>query len=511
MINTKLNNKLKKLGIAIPEVLLPSDGIDMQKWPVIACDQYTSQPEYWSELENVVGNEPSTLRLILPEVYLESSNLEKRINKINITMKKYIDESILVPQKPGLIFLERKTPRVKSRKGLILAVDLEKYDYDKNSQTLIRATEKTVIERLPPRVKIRKNAPVEVPHIQLLVDDPDMTVIEPIAEAVAKLAGNIRRITTNNIANGSSYGNTNDSNSTCDSTNNSTNGSTNSSTIGSAGNSINNIEKIYDFDLVMGGGHVKGYMITGQEIIHNIATALEKLSDSVNFHEKYGVNAENGVLLFAVGDGNHSLASAKVHWENVKSSILPEDRENHPARYAMVEVINVHDEGLIFEPIHRVLFNVDYKKLMDAMKKYFGNYSPVSIKIFSSKENMDSEIYAIRKKATNCHFFPFVSGYGYSLAIIEKPLHNLVVAELQEFLDFYIENNPTTKIDYIHGDDVVTAIGTKTGNLGFYLPPIDKHQLFKTVIADGTLPRKTFSMGEAEEKRYYLECRKITL
>jgi hypothetical protein len=496
IVNENLNNELKKLGIAVPDVLLPAHDIDMHKWSVVACDQYTSQPEYWDEVENIVGNDPSTLRLILPEVYLESSDVEERINKINVYMKKYLDDGILISQKPGFIFLDRETSHVKSRKGLILAVDLEKYDYNKGSQTLIRATENTVIDRLPPRVRIRKNAPVEVPHIQILIDDPDMMVIEPIAKAVSGLGNNIngnKNIDMNSNINYNGIGNGTDNH---------------------ISNGIDNdigIEKIYDFDLVMGGGHVRGYRITGHKMIQNIASALKKLAEPEYFHKKYDIDAEKGVLLFAVGDGNHSLASAKVHWENVKASLSPEKLANHPARYAMVEIINVHDEGLIFEPIHRVLFNVDSKKLINAMKEYLGNYSPVSFKTFSSKEELDKEIDVIRKKSASYHLLPFISGDNYYLAIIEKHLHNLDVATLQEFLDYYIENNPKTKIDYIHGDDVVTSIGAKAGNLGFYLPPIDKHQLFKTVIIDGTLPRKTFSMGEAEEKRYYLECRRITL
>lgn len=503
----ELNDKLERLGVKLPDVLLPAPRIDMNKWAVVACDQYTSQPEYWDEVESIVGDNPSALRITLPEIYLEDLDIESRIHNIDFCMQQYLDRKTVVPQKPGFIFLDRETPYAKSRKGLILTLDLEKYDYNKESQTLIRATENTVIDRLPPRVKIRKNAPIEVPHILVLIDDPHATVIEPIAKAV--------------------YG-------------------TDSRSEGYK----RNIEKIYDFDLMMNGGHIKGYRVNDNQLIEGLAKALETLANPTDFYKKYDVDKEKGVLLFAVGDGNHSLASAKVHWENVKETLSIKEQESHPARYAMVEVINIHDEGLVFEPIHRVLFNVNTKEFIDAMKKYIGKYSSFSINCLTSKEKLDeamtTEIEMVKEaaiakkintavgKATNKaiegakenqtevkkgydkgfpmpHLLPFVSHEGYYLAIIEKPFHNLEAASLQEFLDNYILDHPETKIDYIHGSDVVTSIGSKVGNLGFYLPPIDKHQLFKTVIVDGVLPRKTFSMGEAEEKRYYLECRKIVL
>mgnify|MGYP005858658601 CR=1 FL=1 len=261
---------------------------------------------------------------------------------------------------------------------------------------------------------------------------------------------------------------------------------------------------------MMNGGHVKGYKIENANIIRQIAKALEKLSDPEYFSNKYGIDPKDkGVLLFAVGDGNHSLASAKAHWENTKALIPQKMQAYHPARYAMVEVINVHDEGLIFEPIHRVLFNVYPKALIETMSKYFSNCSPVHVKTFPSKELMEQGTHELNTKFPGSHMFPFISCDGYGIFIIEKPKHNLGIAALQEFLDYYLESNPNIKIDYIHGENVVASIGTKPGNLGFYLNPIDKHMLFKTILLDGALPRKTFSMGEDEEKRYYLECKVI--
>ncbi|HHV95559.1 MAG TPA: DUF1015 domain-containing protein [Clostridiaceae bacterium] len=453
---------LETVGVKMPEVLLPNKSIDMTKWAVIACDQYTSQPEYWEQVQNIVGDNPSALSLILPEVYLEKPDVDERIDNINMNMQTYLDNGTLVSQNPCFIYVDRKTSHVPSRKGLILLVDLEKYDYNEGSQTLIRATEKTVIERLPPRVKIRKNALIELPHILLLIDDPKRTVIEPLAEKT------------------------------------------------------DSMEKLYDFELMMNGGHIKGYKIEDTELINSIASALCKLAQPEVFYKKYGVSKEKRILLFAVGDGNHSLASAKVHWENIKAGLshespekLAEALENHPARYAMAEVINVHDEGLIFEPIHRVLFNVDCNDVIENMKAFFSKYSPVDFKIYSSINDMLGDEKRLRASRAGAHILPFISKDFLGSMIIEKPIHNLDVATLQEFLDKYLEQNKNVKIDYIHGDDIVTDLGLKEGNMGFYLPSINKHELFRTVILDGTLPRKTFSMGEAEEKRYYIECRKI--
>ncbi|NMB97798.1 MAG: DUF1015 domain-containing protein, partial [Clostridiaceae bacterium] len=443
---TKAINLLDSVGVKIPEVLLPAKNTDMTKWAVVACDQYTSQPEYWEQVEKIVDDNPSALNLILPEVYLEKPDVDDRIENINKSMQVYIDNGTLVSQKPGFIYVDRRTNHVSSRKGLILLIDLEKYDYNKGSQTLIRATEKTVIERLPPRVKIRKNAPIELPHIQLLIDDPEKTVIEPLAEKTDLM------------------------------------------------------EKLYDFELMMNGGHIKGYKIENSKLINNIASVLYNLAQPETFYEKYGVSMEKGILLFAVGDGNHSLASAKAHWENVKAKLTSEgssdELENHPARYAMAEVINVHDDGLIFEPIHRILFDVSFNVIIEAMKTYFSRYSSVNIKIFNSKNDMLNEEKKIRSSNKGSHILPFVSKEALGIIEVENPIHNLDVATLQEFLDKYLEQNKKAKIDYIHGDDIVTNLGTKEGNMGFYLPSINKHELFRTVILDGTLPRKTFSMGE---------------
>ena len=436
---SKLINTLSKLGVYIPDIMLPAKNEALNKWAVVACDQYTSEPEYWKEVEELTKGSPSTFNIIFPEVYLEGGDSSSRISDINATMKQYIDGRVLSELDKCFILTDRRTSHAQSRKGLIIALDLECYDYNKGSKALIRATEGTVLDRLPPRIKVRQYAPIELPHIMVLIDDPGKTVIEPLFQKTARL------------------------------------------------------EKLYDFDLMMNGGHIKGYKISDEKDMNSIADALSKLAQKDVFSGKYGVSADKDLLLFAVGDGNHSLASAKGHWENLKKCLTPEQQENHPARYALVELVNVHDAGLIFEPIHRVLFNVGADDLLREFRAFSGKTACQGSKCSGG----------------TVHTFNYVTAAGKGTVSIENPASNLEVGTLQAFLDSYIKEHPQVKIDYIHGEDVVTKLGSQAGNMGFYLPPMNKIDLFKTVILDGALPRKTFSMGEAEEKRFYLECRKI--
>lgn len=446
----------RDLGITIPTIFLPEKHIDLTKWSVVACDQYTSQFEYWSEVEEIVGANPSTLHLIFPEVYLEEDGREERIDKINHAMRKHLDEGVLVEQKPGFIYVDRKTSHTQSRKGLIIAIDLETYDYHLGSQTLIRATEGTVLDRLPPRIKVRENAPIEVPHIMMLIDDPEKRVIEPLDDK------------------------------------------------------IDGLEILYDFDLMMNGGHVKGYKIDDPASISGILEAFGKLAEPETFRAKYGVGSEKGILLFALGDGNHSLATAKAVWEDIKKNLTIEEINDHPARYALVEVVNVHDEGLTFEPIHRVVFNINPQQLLDKMVKYFiENNSEAYYKVFENKEDLNRAADNLRR-TSNSHVIPYITSKSMGIIVVDNPSLNLEVGTLQSFLNEITKENSGIKIDYIHGEEVVRSLGIQEGNMGFYLPPMNKQDLFKTVILDGVLPRKTFSMGEAEEKRFYLECRKIT-
>lgn len=449
MTNTPLIEIMnKKLGLDISSVLLPEQSIDMPRWSVVACDQYTSEPEYWEDADNFVGKSPSTLRLIFPEAYLESETEEQksiRIKNINDNMTSYLNDNLLCEYKDTIILTERVFSNGHTRHGLILSVDLERYDFSKGSQSLIRATEGTIIDRLPPRIRIRENAQLELPHIMILIDDADKTVIEPLVSKTSALP------------------------------------------------------QVYSFELMKHSGRIKGWKINDEIDIEAIANALLKLADKESFKSRYNLQDDNlDVLLFAVGDGNHSLATAKACWENLKKTLTDEELTNHPARYALVEIVNVHDSGLVFEPIHRVVFNVDQGHLLNSFYTYYKNKG-CCVQMIKGTEKPDSTGHTIK----------FVTSEGYGYLIVECPLYNLDVGTLQSFLDDYLKNNPQAGIDYVHGEEITDKLGKQPGNIGFFLSTMDKNELFKTVILDGALPRKTFSMGEASEKRFYLEARKI--
>jgi hypothetical protein len=435
---------ISDIGIQIPQVYLPKAGIDPQKWAVIACDQFTSEPEYWHDVEKIVGDAPSTLNLTFPEVHLEKPGEAERIQSIQLAMRRYLDEGILQPHE-GFVYVER-TIDGRTRKGVMLCLDLERYDYNKGSSSLIRATEGTIVDRLPPRIKIREGADLEFPHILVLIDDPDKTVIEPLMAAKG------------------------------------------------------NFEKLYDFDLMLDSGHLAGYAVNAEHE-NQVVEALRGLAKPETFAAKYEVSKDEPVLLFAMGDGNHSLATAKAIWEKNKAQV----GMDHPSRYALVEIENVHDEALEFEPIHRVLFNLK-KDVFAEMKAFFGGnykYTPVAsgAEMTSRVDNADGEKQVIG-----------VVGGGQQFGVIEiaDPATNLAVGTIQAFLDGFLKNGGAEKIDYVHGEDVVERLSLQNGNVGFYLAGMHKNELFKTVILDGALPRKTFSMGEAREKRFYMEARKIT-
>ncbi len=437
--------KYDDLGILIPEVQLPKSGIDLKKWAVVACDQFTSEPEYWREVEKIVGDAPSTLNLTFPEVYLEAPGKDARIQNIQSCMRKYLDEGILEPR-AGLIYVERSVAG-KTRRGLVLALDLENYDYTRGSSSLIRATEGTIIERLPPRMKIREGAALELPHILVLIDDPGRTVIEAAGAAKSRL------------------------------------------------------QKLYDFDLMLDSGHLTGYAVD-EALENQIVAALRGLASPQAFAAKYGIGSGKPVLLFAMGDGNHSLATAKAVWEKLKPTV----GMDHPARYALVEIENVHDEGLEFEPIHRVLFGLK-KDLMSSLQSFFGK--DLAYTRLSGADEMVQRVDAAEGAK---HLIGLVLGGAqpeYGLLEISHPASNLPVGSIQAFIDPFMKEGGADKIDYVHGSDVVRRLGAQAGNAAFYLPAMSKSALFKTVILDGALPRKTFSMGEAREKRFYMEARKI--
>ena len=415
------------IPVRTPDLLLPKDGTDMQAWATVACDQYTSQPDYWNRVEAQAEGKPSTYHLMLPELYLEEADVDERIAVINRTMESYLENGAFKVLPETMMLVRRKTKYAPLRTGLVMAFDLEAYDFRKGSGSLIRATEGTVTERIPPRMKIRKDAAIEMPHIMILIDDPSCTVIENLSAAIEKRG----------------------------------------------------FAPEYDFDLMEEGGHIEGYAVSDSDLIDGVMNGLAGLASPEAFCKKYGVPANTPVLLFAVGDGNHSLASAKCHYE---------ENPNPKARYALAELINVHDAGIIFEPIHRVLFGAEASAFLAELQAYFGD--------------------RVILGEGNGHVIPYIFGTERGVFTIDKIVHTLAVGALQEFIDVYLSRHPEAKVDYIHGDDTVAELAAG-GNMGFILPAMDKNDLFKTVILNGALPRKTFSMGEACEKRFYLECREI--
>lgn len=432
------------LGVQIPEIQLPVASVDLQKWSVIACDQFTSQPEYWKQVADFVGEAPSTLKLVFPEVFLGKEDESSRIQNIHANMRHYLDSGLLAPHQ-GMIYVER-TVSGRTRRGLMLALDLEKYDFNAGSTTLIRATEGTILNRLPPRIKIRDQAPLEFPHILMLIDDPEDAVIGGIEKQKDSLP------------------------------------------------------LAYDFDLMQSSGHLTGRFVGDPKLEELVIRGFEKLADPVVFANKYNLPKDTPVLLFASGDGNHSLATAKSCWEKLKPSV----GMDHSARYALVEIENVHDQALEFEPIHRVLFELK-GDLVQAMQDYFGaeiTFQPV--------KDYDTLVSTVKSAQGPAHHFGFVDPRGCQVITVDHPKLNLPVGTLQDFLDQWLKKTDAAEIDYVHGDEAVYSLATKPSNAGFYLAGMPKSDLFKTVIMDGSLPRKTFSMGEAHEKRFYFEARRIS-
>ncbi len=409
------------------DILLP----DLEKhsgtaWSVVACDQYTSQPEYWEEVQAKVGEEPSALHMILPEVYLNER--AERVPAIHTAMETYAKE-VLVSSPNSMIYVERTQSNGAVRRGLMGMVDLEQYDYNKGSHSLIRATEGTVMERIPPRLEVRRSALLEMPHVMLLIDDPEKTVIEPLAARAETL------------------------------------------------------QTAYAFPLMQNSGAVVGRYVDSVGI-GRISNALGRLIVPERVRARYGEGI--APLLFAVGDGNHSLATAKVAYEEIKAQ-HGDSALYHPARYALVEVVNLHDEALHFEPIYRVLFNVEPNDVLAALEQY-------SFELCGSAEPQQARFLSATRRGT-IHF--------------GAPTEQLVVGTLQNFIDAYLADHPEATVDYIHGSKTVEALAARERAVGFLFSGMEKSQLFPAVMRDGALPRKTFSMGAAADKRFYLECRKI--
>lgn len=432
----------------IPQILLPKEGTDLYKWSVVACDQYTSQPEYWKETEENVGDAPSTLKLTLPEVYLESPEESAYVEAIHENMKQYVAEGILQELPKGFVLVERSFNKEHARNGLVVEIDLETYEYKKGEHSLIRPTEMTVEERIPPRLRVRQTASIELPHIMLLIDDPECSIIEPLIEKKHEF------------------------------------------------------RKVYDTDLMQKGGHIAGYLIPEGEVTSKIMEQIERLADPQAFQAKYELEKEYPLLNLAVGDGNHSMATAKAAWDNIKNDLSEAEREQHPARFCLCEIVNVHDKSLEIEPIHRVVFGVDSQDLLNSAKEYY-EAKGCSFMVEEGRHG------AVATKESHC--FEMCDTNGWKTMKVGNPVWGIAVASIQNFLDEYLANHKESKIDYIHGLDVVERLGMAEGNMGFVLPEVLKEDLFIGVIKDGVLPRKTFSMGEAHEKRYYMECKAIQL
>ncbi len=413
------------------DILLPKfaqDSEKMKKWSVVACDQYTSEPEYWEAVNKTVADSPSTLRITVPEIYLNDKDIDERIKNTNLEMGKYMADGIFDEYKSCYIFVERTLKNGVKRYGIMGMVDLEEYDYSKGSSTKVRATEGTVVSRIPPRLKVRKDAPIELPHIMLLIDDADCDIIE----------SNLKLTDT--------------------------------------------FKKVYDFDLMQNSGHLTGYVLSN-EAADLLDKKLAALSDVDGFNAKYGVN-ESSPLVYAMGDGNHSLATAKTNYEYLKKNI-GDEAKNSPARYALCELVNLHDKSLVFEAIHRVVFNADANAFIKAL---------------------ESEYNVVHGEANGQTFLLVQNGVPEKITVT-NPTEYLTVATVQKTLDSFIAQNGG-EVDYIHGEDVVMNL-SKDNNFGIILEAMDKKDLYKSVILDGALPRKTFSMGEACDKRFYTEARKI--
>lgn len=430
--------------ITVPQILMPKAGTNLEKWAVVACDQYTSQPEYWAETEAIVGDAPSTLKMILPEVFLDTDREQEKTDSIRKTMAQYLADGTLTELPRGFVLTQRESGGPAARKGLVVAVDLEAYSYREGDRSLIRPTEKTVVERIPPRLAVRRGADVELPHIMMLIDDPDRTVIEPLFAQP--------------------------------------------------------LEPLYDTDLMQNGGHIQGWFVPEGQLTEQVLNAMDKLLNREDFNRKYQLTQNLPLLNCAVGDGNHSLATAKAYWEEVKQGLTAQEQLTHPARYCLCELVNVHDESLLIEPIHRVLFHVQAQQVLAEAQTFFAAHG---CNCTVSDRPVPADIHT--------QVIPWCTESEEKYLVLTNPAWGIALASLQAFLDAYLSDHPEAKLDYIHGEAVTRRLGCQSGNMGFLLPPIEKADLFRGVILDGVLPRKTFSMGHAYEKRYYLEAKRITV
>ena len=409
-------------------IFLPKKHLDLSKWAVIACDQFTQDKDYWQTVELYTEDAPSTLNLIFPKIYLGSNNSEK-IKQINKNMVTYYQNGFICDEGPIMVLVNRKTQQHPQRLGIVMAVDLEEYSFRGDEDKLIKATEGTIVERIPPRVEIRKDAIFEFPHIMLLYDDRKLNIAQTLYE------------------------------------------------------NKQDLEQLYAFNLNMQGGSIEGYKIKN---VDEIISKFDQLLTEDYLQQTFNTLTP---LLFAVGDGNHSLATAKEHWKNIKHQLSEEEIANHPARYALVEAVNIHDKGIEFEPIHRVVYNADKKFLKGLKKLHKVNHKKsddyVTQKIFIEDKEFE---YDLPKNSP------------------------LAIKLVQDYIDKYLGKRLDSSVDYIHGEEELKQLCQSNKKaVGLTLPTLDKTQLFEFIIKHGVLPRKSFSIGEAREKRYYLEAHKIKL
>lgn len=418
------------------DILLPAAGVPLDPWACIAVDQFTSQPEYWQRAEHLADGKPSTLHIVLPEAYLGTPQEAERLESIRRTMEEY-RKSVLTRKVHGYVYVERTQMDGTVRQGLVGAVDLDAYDYAKGSKPAIRPSESTVVERIPPRLKVRRGATLETPHVMMLADDADCTLIEPI------------------------------------------------------GLMKNQLPPLYDGELMLGGGHLRGWAVEDPALIAGIDAALAALADPAAFARRWPAAKGQQPMVLAVGDGNHSLATAKAYWEELKPTLSEEQRRTHPARWCLAEVCNVHSPAIEIEPIHRVVFGVGAKELYAALDAW------------DQQQGSSTTMSDQRLRLADAH--------GESAVALANPPAPLTVGSVEAFLADFLPAHPGVTVDYIHGESTALALASDPAKpaTAILLPDFAKADLFKGVVLGGVLPRKTFSMGHAEEKRYYIECRKI--
>ncbi len=439
---TLLEDRLAALGVRVPDLLLPTPEVDLHRWAVIACDQYTSRPRYWKEVDELVGDAPSTLRLTYPEVYLDDPDRQHRVDAINSAMRDYLQRGLLREHKNCMVLVRRDTS-VGSRWGLLVALDLDAYSWDSGDRTLIRATEGTVLDRLPPRVAVRRDAELELPHILVLIDDPARTVIEPLAARTETLP------------------------------------------------------TLYDLDLMMGGGHVRGWAVSDAASLTHVCDALEAIHSALDPADP---------LLFAMGDGNHSFATAKQTWNELKPTLPEADRRNHPARFALVELTNIYDEAMVFEPIHRVLVGLTRDTFENELAQHCDSYTRSEA---TGLDPLLAQLTTPDQGDASTQLFGLRDRDGYALYTLTHPSGSIPAATVQSVINALVENGSCT-VDYIHGAQAAADLVAGQDTLAIFLTAVPKESFFSTIHADGALPRKTFSLGEADDKRFYLEARRIT-